>query len=251
MLRVGVTCALDHGSVVRDAYPGKTLHFAEHAFSAAIARAGGLPLLIPALEDEHQLRRYIDHLDALVFTGGADVHPGAYDEAPLRPEWAGDPLRDAYELTLLRPALAERLPVLAVCRGHQFVNVALGGTLYQDLPTLLPGAIAHRDQARYDDHEHAVRVAPGSWLHHVVGADEVVVNSIHHQGVRTLAPGLRATAWAPDGLIEAYESIDRAHLLVGVQWHPEWMTDDHPRSESRARGDDLFAAFLSAVRDQG
>lgn len=247
-LRVGLTCNLDHGAVIRDAYPGKPLHYGEQAFAAALARAGALPFLLPPLADPHQLRDFIGHVDALVLTGGADVSPLAYGEAPLRPEWAGDPERDAYELALLRPAMAASLPVLAVCRGHQFVNVALGGSLYQDLDALRPGAIRHRDQARYDDHEHAVRVDPESWLHRVHGRDEIVVNSVHHQGIHALAPGLRATAWAPDGLVEAYESIDRAHLLVGVQWHPEWMTVDHPRSGVRSRGDDLFAAFIAEVR---
>lgn len=256
-IRVGVTCNLDRGDVVRDAYPGKRLAYGEESFTAALARAGALPFLLPPLADEARLRAFIDHIDALIFTGGADVSPLAYGEAPLRPEWAGDPRRDAYELALLRPAMAASLPVLAVCRGHQFVNVALGGTLFQDLDTLRPGPIRHRDQARYDDHGHPVRVDPESWLHRVHGGrDEIVVNSVHHQGIHALAPGLRATAWAPDGLVEAYESIDRDHLLVGVQWHPEWMTDDPPRAPARdphgarARGDDLFTAFIAAVRER-
>jgi putative glutamine amidotransferase len=249
-LRVGLSCSIFHADPEREVFRGKTLHYGEEEFCAMVAGAGGLPYVIPDLGDAALLRAMVDDLDALILTGGADISPGAYGEAPLRPEWAGDAIRDAYERVLFDEAYARRTPILAVCRGVQFVNVALGGDLFQDLPSQRPGPIAHRDDVRYDDNDHGLRIAASSWLHRVYGATELVVNSIHHQGIRRLAEPLRATAWAPDGLVEGVEATD-GRLLHGVQWHPEWLGAHHPRSHERSRGDLLFAAFLDAVRERG
>ncbi|MEZ4379822.1 MAG: gamma-glutamyl-gamma-aminobutyrate hydrolase family protein [Nannocystaceae bacterium] len=249
-LRVGLSASIFHADPEREVFRGKTLHYGEEAFCAMVAGAGGLPYVLPDLGDPAPLRAMVADVDALILTGGADIDPAAYGEAPRRPEWAGDAIRDAYERVLFAAAYASDTPILAVCRGLQFVNVALGGDLYQDLPSQRPGPIAHRDDVRYDDNDHDVTIAAGSWLHAVYGATELVVNSVHHQGIRRLAPPLRATAWASDGLIEGIEAAD-GRLLHGVQWHPEWLGPDHPRSHARSRGDRLFAAFLDAVRERG
>ncbi|MCB9701878.1 MAG: gamma-glutamyl-gamma-aminobutyrate hydrolase family protein [Myxococcales bacterium] len=250
-LRVGISCSIFHADPEREVFRGKTLHYGEEEFCAMVAGAGGLPYIIPDLKDRSTLAAFVADLDALILSGGADVSPRAYGEAPLRPEWAGDPIRDAYERALLDAAFAHQRPILAVCRGIQLLNVALGGALYQDLPSQRPGPIAHRDNHRYDDHDHPVTIAEGSWLAGVYGPGEHTVNSVHHQGIRVLAEGLRASAWASDGLIEGVEAADPARLWVGVQWHPEWLGAEHPRSAARTRGDRLFAAFLEGVRARG
>lgn len=245
--RIGITCGLLPPDPERPLFKGKPLAYGEANLSAAVARAGGLPYLLPDLPDAAQLTAMIDDLDALVLSGGTDVSPQAYGEQPIDPRWPGDPERDAYERTLITAALARHLPVLGVCRGIQILNAVLGGNLWQDLPSQFGGEHVHRDWDNYDDNEHRVRIADGSWLASVHGAGEYLVNSVHHQAVRTLAPGLTATAWSSDGLVEALERIDDDHFLVGVQWHPEWLHARSPHAARRAPGDPLFAAFLAAV----
>ncbi len=255
-LRVGLSASILDKDARRPTYKTKVLSFGEAGFSAIIARAGGLPFLLPALcypqvtQDgtaARTLRAMVAELDALILTGGADLSPETYGESALRPEWAGDLTRDRYERILVDAALELGTPLLGVCRGHQFINVALGGQHYQDLVSQRPGEVDHRGEA-YDEHVHPVRVAPGSWLHRIYGgAERLIVNSVHHQGVRELAPGLRPTAWADDGLIEGFEASD-GRLLYGVQWHPEWLSDDRPRSRERSRGQTLFEAFFADVR---
>lgn len=242
---IGLSCGTSYPEPGRALFLGKSLDYCEQRLSAALARAGGHPVLLPVLPDTSQLAALVARVDALVLSGGSDVAPPLYGEEPLRPEWAGDPARDAYERALLDAALAQGRPVLGVCRGVQLLNVALGGTLYQDITHQVPGALVHRDAARYDDNEHTVRLCRDSWLAPLYPARELLVNSVHHQAIRDLAPGLRACAWAPDGVIEA--AADPARKLFGVQWHPEWLDPGAPHSHRRAPGDPVFAAFLALL----
>jgi putative glutamine amidotransferase len=246
-LRIGISCGLMPPDPERSLFKGKPLAYGEGHLSLAVARAGGLPYLLPDLADPALLGALVDDLDALVLSGGSDVSPSTYGETPLDPRWAGDPGRDAYERVLIAAAAARRLPVLGVCRGIQILNAALGGRLWQDIDTQVAGARGHRDWDRYDDNEHRVRIEPGSWLAQVHGAGEHLVNSVHHQAIRTVAPGLTATAWSADGLVEAVERVDAEQFIVGVQWHPEWLHAASPHAARRAPGDPLFAAFLAAV----
>lgn len=246
-LRIGISCGLLPADPERALFKGKPLAYGEAHLSAAVARAGGLPYLLPDLGDTSMLTALVDDLDALVLSGGSDVSPQVYGEAPLDPRWAGDPPRDAYEKALITAAIARKLPVLGVCRGIQILNATLGGDLYQDIATQVGGAHVHRDWDRYDDNEHRVRIQDGTWLASVHGAGEHLVNSVHHQAIRTLAPGLTATAWSADGLVEAVERIDDETFLVGVQWHPEWLHTQSPHASRRAPGDPLFAAFTADV----
>jgi putative glutamine amidotransferase len=169
----------------------------------------------------------------LVLTGGEDVAPQRYGAAPHPRLGTVDASRDATEVALIDAARQRRLPILAICRGIQILNVALGGTLYQDLDSERPGTLSHSDEAS----RHGVRVAPGSLLERTLGTQSATVNSRHHQAIRDLAPGLKAVAWAEDGVIEAAEpkSADDP-WIVAVQWHPEDLTE-------RA----LFEGFAQAV----
>ncbi len=178
-------------------------------------------------------RAIVEGVDALVLQGGADMSPVHYGEEPLRPEWAGDHARDLYELELVRLCLAAGKPILGCCRGAQVLNVALGGSLWQDIETMHPERRVHRNWEVYDKHLHDVEIAPGSWLARCygLGADggHACINSVHHQGVKTLGRDLVVEAKAPhDGVIEAirYEGADaagRPAFALGVQWHPEFM----------------------------
>lgn len=212
----------------------------------ALTAAGAVPWIIPLLPEEPEtLRSIYDRLDGLFLTGGVDVDPSAYAETRRHVCGRSDPPRDATELTLLRWALADHKPIFGVCRGIQIINVACGGTLYQDLETELPGAIKHDyfptpEEPSRDRIVHSARVESVSRLGRILGSDEVPVNSMHHQGIRVLGRGLKATAFAPDGLIEGIESVN-GHFLIGVQWHPEELVENHAPMRR------LFEAFVLAA----
>jgi putative glutamine amidotransferase len=201
----------------------------------ALEAAGLVPLAVPTIlaPDRAAAALEAGGVRGLVLTGGEDVAPGRYGAAPHPRLEEVDPTRDAAELALIAAARARRLPILAICRGIQILNVALGGTLYQDLGSELPGSLPHAGQTTH----HSVRVEPGSLLERTLGARSATVNSRHHQAIRDLAPGLRAVAWAEDGVIEGAELADAtAPWTVAVQWHPEDLTE-------RA----LFDGFARAV----
>jgi putative glutamine amidotransferase len=208
--------------------------------------AGAIPWIIPLIQnDVATLRGIYDRLDGVFLPGGVDLHPSAYDERPNDQCGRTDPARDEIELTLTRWAMEDRKPLLAVCRGIQVVNVAAGGTVHQDLATQRPGIIKHdyfprRGQYTRDLLVHDVEVTRDSRLGSLLGGPRVPVNSMHHQGIKQLAPGLRPTAYAPDGLIEGLESPN-GHFLLGVQWHPEALVERDPRMQR------LFTAFIEAA----
>jgi putative glutamine amidotransferase len=218
----------------------------------ALTSVGALPWMIPLVGDEAETMRGIyDELDGIFLPGGADIDPSNYGEARHPRCDKGDPSRDAVELMLVRWALAERKPVLGVCRGLQVVNLAAGGTLYQDLADQMPSAIKHDYfpfGGRYarDYLAHDVQIAAHSKLSEIFGAGALKVNSMHHQGVHQLGEQLVATAVAPDGLVEGIEGADGSYL-VAVQWHPEVLADNCPRTRR------LFESFVeasSAYREQ-
>ena len=195
----------------------------------AVAAAGGIPVLIPLGLDEDALRTLLSQLGGLVLTGGGDIAGEHYRSEHDDFIFDVDPDRDRVELFLAREAMAQNKPLLAICRGHQMLNVALGGTLYEDVMEWMPGAIKHDFFGVFPrNHQaHAVVIEPDSKLAATLGRREAHVNSLHHQGIRDLAPGLVATAHAPDGLIESVEAVDHPYAL-GVQWHPENLFHDDP-----------------------
>jgi putative glutamine amidotransferase len=214
-------------------------------YITTLTRAGAIPWMIP-LVDEDTLRGIYEELDAVFLPGGADIDPVSYGTEPHPLCDKTDRERDRVELALARWALADEKPVLGVCRGMQLIHIAAGGTLYQDLAEQLPGSIKHdyfpfRGSTHTRDFlAHEVRVSEGTRLARLLGAGELKVNSMHHQGVRELGKGLVATAASPDGLVEAFEGADDESYLVAVQWHPEALTD----VDSRPR--ELFADFIDA-----
>ena len=210
----------------------------------AVAAAGAAPVLIPLLDDVDALRATYEACAGIMIPGGVDMDPGTYGEAPHERLGRVDPARDRVELQLTRWAIEDRKPLLGLCRGLQVINVAAGGTLYQDLDAQLDGAIRHDYFPTFgfdrDYVSHDVAVAPASRLRSLVEIDQLPVNSMHHQGVKRLGAGLVACAHAADGLIEAVESTN-GHWMVGVQWHPEVFDADDPYTR------ELFRGFVRAA----
>ena len=241
--RIGIT-----GSVVPTRM-GTRRTFLNEPYVLAIQEAGGLPLIITPAHAGSSLRALYELLDGLLLTGGEDVAPGRYGEAVASPSVETVPERDGVEFSLLEWALADGLPVLAICRGIQVLNVALGGSLYQDLPTDRPLDVGH-DQMKAEPpvprtrSSHPVTVLPGSFLGNLIGEGELSVNSMHHQGIKALAPTLLPVAYAPDGLIEGVEANDPAPggFLVGVQWHPEELARADDSASQR-----LFEGFVAVA----
>ena len=229
---------------------GMVNHAASDTYVRAVDQVvGGVPVLVPANGDAADVETLIARLDGIILTGSrSNVQPGLYGGPPHPAETPEDAKRDAVTMRLIRAAVAQGVPVLAICRGLQELNVALGGTLHQRLQDL-PGRMDHstplHPNARVRQGKaHAVSVVPGSWLHRVAGAGSVAVNSLHNQGVNALAPGLVVEGTAPDGTVEAVRLPSARALTIGVQWHPEYDF----ATDAVSRG--IFATFGDAVRQQ-
>lgn len=212
------------------------------AYTDAISAAGLVALVVPPMTEEGA-RAILDAVQGLVLTGGEDVDP-AHFGAPRHPATgAANDLRDRIELALAKEAAARKLPTLAICRGVQVLNVALGGTLVQDIPSEMQTSIDHDAENARSSRVHDVTVDSGSRLAGILGAERIRTNSFHHQSVQRVAKGLRAAGKSPDGVVEAVECEDRAWWAVGVQWHPEELTATAEDWDRR-----LFEAFARAVR---
>jgi putative glutamine amidotransferase len=211
------------------------------AYITALENAGLVPLVVPPLSSAGAASAILDSVDGLVLTGGEDVDPARYGEKRHDKVRSVNPERDATEASLIGEAKARGKPVLAICRGIQMLNVALGGTLVQDIPTQCDTTIAHDEDTPRDRRSHEVSIEPGSLIARAVGAEHLSVNSFHHQSVKRVAPGMRVTAKSPDGIIEGIESTGN-WWAMGVQWHPEEMNDS---PEPWDRG--LFRAFAGQL----
>ncbi|MEX3787273.1 gamma-glutamyl-gamma-aminobutyrate hydrolase family protein [Paraburkholderia sp. BR14374] len=228
-LRIGVSARIFHPEPGAKGLRGKTLQYLEESIAHWVMSRDVLVFMIPTVGHQGmlhpsniRLRDYAKHLDGLLLQGGADVSPQTYAETASSHEWPGDRVRDMYELELLHEFVESGKPVLGVCRGCQLINVAFGGTLYQDIATDVPTANAHVNE-NYDQHRHGVHFPDGSTLLNMFpGRRDAIVNSIHHQAVKTLGRDLNIEAVsASDGIIEAVR-YRRAPFVMGVQWHPEF-----------------------------
>jgi putative glutamine amidotransferase len=216
--------------------------YVNSAYLHAIQQAGGVPVALPPQFSDTSLTRLARGLDGLLLTGGGDVDPALYGEAPHPTLCGVAPARDTMEMAAVGVALERRLPILAICRGIQVLNVALGGSLYQDVGSDPGTELRHSQEPPRDQPSHKVRIEPTSRLAETLGADEIEVNSMHHQAIKSLGAGLRAVAWAPDQIVEGVELTDRSRFVLGVQWHPEELV---PHSEPARR---LFTALVTHAR---
>jgi putative glutamine amidotransferase len=211
----------------------------------AVEAGGGIPLLIHLTRDAAVIQAHYQRCDGLLFAGGGDVDPAIFGQAPHAKLGPIEPLRDEVELALARRAIEDAKPVLGICRGIQLLNVALGGTLYQDIPAQLPGALDHYASSKAPGRAslaHPIALTPGSWLAARLKADQLPGNTFHHQALCDIAPGLRVTGRAPDGVVEAVEGQGPG-FVVGVQCHPEELWE-----RADARWARLFAGFVEAAR---
>jgi putative glutamine amidotransferase len=217
-------------------------HVVGHTYTDSVLRAGGLPVILPPVPND-DVALLADRLDGIVFTGGGDIEPSRYGEAPHQEIRKTNSDRDEFELALVHEAKNRRLPVLAICRGLQVVNVALGGTLVQDIPSAI-GSTDHgiRGDAVYEAHQ-PITIDTNSTIAKAVRTTELMVNSIHHQAVKDLAPGFRAVAWANDGVVEGIQYEDDEWPLLAVQWHPEFLGCNCDEASHL-----LFEAFIESTR---
>lgn len=214
------------------------------AYITALESAGIVPVIVPPLALDDAARAILSRVDGVVLTGGEDVEPSLYGQPRFAECGKSNISRDNTEIALVRAAKELGKPLLAICRGPQVLNVALGGTLYQDIPSQIPGALEHNPKDERSSRVHPVHVEPGSRIADAVQATSLSVNSLHHQSIRDIAPGLWITASAPDGVIEGVESTDDDWWVVAVQWHPEEMNDS---PEPLDRG--LFKAFADRLAE--
>ena len=205
-----------------------------------VSQAGGIPVILPFSEDERELDQLAEMCDGFLFTGGHDVSPEVYGEKPLENLIDDCKKRDVMESVVLRKAIDADKPILGICRGIQFINAALGGTLYQDLPTQFKSDIEHHQTPPYDKRAHDVRIVTDSPLYQCLGRELIPVNSCHHQAVKKIASGLALMAASPDGLAEALYKPDY-RFLWAVQWHPEFSFETDANSRR------IFKAFVEAA----
>ncbi len=232
---IGIPC---HAGLRADT--ARPIYGNNRSYVHAVEDAGGVPVLIPLLGDLSALGSLLPRLDGLLLSGGMDIQPHYYGETPHPQLGEVDPQLDELELALARWAEREDVPTLGICRGHQLLNVALGGSLYQDLATQNPSTVRHSnwDKPR-NTIVHEVRIEKGSRLAEILGTYSIAANSLHHQAVKTAGRGVRITGYAPDGGIEMLE-VSKHQFMIGVQCHPEELYKDDPQWGR------LFEAFVEA-----
>jgi putative glutamine amidotransferase len=220
---IGITCSLKRDDPA--CLDGRSFDYAKREYYRRLETHGGIPVLLPNVEQEDTILDVLSRVDGLLLAGGEDIDPSWYDEENRFPQSVIHPDRDRAEILLARKACERGLPVLAICRGIQTMNVAFGGSLHQDV-SLRPRTGNHKVDEPYAYLVHDVTIVKDSLLFRLAGKEIVQVNSRHHQILNRIAPEFIVSATAPDGVVEAIESIDAGRYLLGVQWHPEMAPDD-------------------------
>jgi putative glutamine amidotransferase len=250
-LKIGLSACFSHADPTRSLFSGKTLQYVEQSIAHWLMSSGAMVVMVPCPTGSTQrgdvtYRHYAEWLDGLVLHGGADVWPGSYGEVPLEERWSGDKVRDEYDKALVTAFEGAGKPVFGICRGLQLLNVAFGGTLYQDINTQVPDSFIHRDAVTYDQNFHSVEIVAGSGLSKLYpGVERVRVNSIHHQGIKDLSPEFEAEAFSvDDGIVEAIRRKDKnKSYIAATQWHPEF----HQRGSNTIDDAAVLDDFLTAV----
>ena len=238
---IGITCYLDYDDPKRK-YPFVfAFDYVKRQYYLAIQDMGGVPVILPNVENMNLVDYYIKTLDGLLLGGGGDVHPSFFHERKKANNLSIKIERDRFEIALARKAVRKKLPILGICRGPQVINIVLGGTIFQDLSLRKEKTLNHKPEKviRFK-RKHKVKIKEDSRLYSIVKKKEILVNTSHHQVIKDVAPGLKASAWSEDGVIEALEGKTK-DFLISVQWHPEAMIK-HPSSRA------LFKAFVKECR---
>jgi putative glutamine amidotransferase len=246
-LRLGVSACFFHADPLRAVFKGKTLLYAEESLLRWLMSEGVVPALLPRASGAVSVDDLVDGIDGLVLAGGSDISPLNYGEQPVQPEWAGDAERDVYELELARACVRRNKPVLGVCRGLQLLNVCFGGSLYQDIETMHPHGLVHRNWEVYDQLFHEITLAPSGFLSDAYGGPRTArVTSVHHQGIKRLGRDLLVEAVSVDDqMVEAIRLGGHDAFVLGVQWHPEFQDLPDPELLSSRV---LLQSFLNEVR---
>lgn len=227
---IGITAAMIEGKLVLN-----------EQYVRTVRAMDAMPLVIPASGDEQMIRDYVERLDGWLLSGGADVDPSRYGEEPLPELGPVYPERDQFEIELIRTVIERDKPIMAICRGMQVLNVACGGTLYQDIRYVCDDPLQHQQKSAHAVATHTVEIGYGTKLHRIMQREQIRTNSLHHQAVKQIASGFSVCARAKDGVVEAIESPSHRFVL-GVQWHPEAMA---PSDEHAAA---LFRSWIEACR---
>lgn len=241
---IAITCTRMIGSSWGQYSPGHHMDFVFEEYSRAVDKYGGAPVLVPIEQDQQCLETIVDRIDGLIMSGGPDINPTRYNENPRYDLGEIDDALDHMELLILKAAIDRDIPVLAICRGIQLLNVLFGGTLYQDIKNQVNNSINHVQRADKSVNTHYIRLKENSLLSRIISENKIWVNGRHHQAIKDPAAGLIPCAWAPDGIIEAAEYPLKSFVL-GVQWHPEGTWENDPYT---AR---LFKAFIDAATKTG
>ncbi|AEG94872.1 gamma-glutamyl-gamma-aminobutyrate hydrolase family protein [Ramlibacter tataouinensis] len=257
-LKIGLSACFSHADPTRSLFTNKTLQYVEQSIAHWIMSSGAMVVMVPCptgstARGDVTYEHYAQWLDGLVLHGGADVWPGSYGEVPLEERWSGDRIRDEYDKALVAAFESHGKPVFGVCRGLQLLNVAFGGTLWQDINTQIPDSLRHRDPDIYDLNHHSIEILPGSRLSQLYpGVERARVNSIHHQGIKRLSDEFVAEAVShEDGVVEAIRRKDPDKpYIAAVQWHPEFHQPDMATIDDAALLQDFLAA-VSAAKERG
>lgn len=243
-LRLGISACFMHKDPTRPIFKGKTLLYVEESLAHWVMRLGAQAYMIPSVAagGKIELKEFAEDLDGLVLHGGADVAPESYNETPLKDEWKGDRIRDLYEIELFHAFKNLGKPVLGVCRGSQLINVAMGGSLYQDITTQVEKTLNHRDWEIYDQNFHEIEFKAGSYLEKIFGRGKFKTNSVHHQALKTIGRDLVVEAVSTaDGIVEGIRYTGPSYVC-GIQWHPEFHDD---ADKTLLSGDALLKDFMS------
>ncbi len=237
---IGITCSREVGGAWGSYSPGHYMDYTFDEYSRAICDSGGAPVLIPVAQNRVSLLAIISRMDGLILSGGPDINPRFYGEEPAEGLGEIDQDLDRMELDVANIALKKDLPIFAICRGIQILNVSQGGTLYQDIKRQVPEPLNHTQKARKSANTHSVLIEKQTLLYDIVKRRKIWVNGKHHQALKDLAPGLKISAVATDGIVEAIEDPAKK-FVIGVQWHPEgtWKEDTNSKK--------LFRAFVKAA----
>ena len=237
---IGITCSRVVGGAWGLYSTGHMMDYTFDDYSQAICYAGGAPVILPVAQNRETFQTILERLDGLLLSGGPDINPRFYGEEPLEGLGEIDEGLDHMELQIAKLAFKKDLPILAICRGIQVLNVSLGGTLYQDIANQIKGSTNHTQKVDKGVNTHSIRVEEKTLLHRILGKRTIWVNGKHHQAVKEVAPELIVSALAKDGVIEAVE-IPSKGFVLGVQWHPEgtWRKDPYSKK--------LFEAFIRAA----
>lgn len=237
---IGITCSRRIVEGWAPDSPGDRIDYTFEEYSKAVRHGGGAPVLIPIAQSRDTLQTIVSQMNGLLLSGGPDIHPKYYHEQTLPELGEVDDDLDRMELEVAKMAFQRNLPILAVCRGIQVLNVSRGGTLYQDIPTQVQDGINHLQNVDKRIPTHTIRIEGETLLYRILGKREIWVNGKHHQAIKDLAPGFVVSARAGDGIIEAMEHPSKRFVL-GVQWHPEGTWEKDPNSKK------IFRAFIRAT----